>query len=246
VSERVQAWAAWHPEKGFGQTPHACWDIDDAINDAKCATILDDSPLWKAVRVEIVKLDAASANEGSLKLAEQALARQHVPTETEIQRLADDLVAAGESDAHQSQGGDAREALGRLWRLKMVELLGCPFCGSSRVGMASSIDATDWGVLCSECGSSCSTTCENEEDTIASWNRRATPAQGAVTLANIERVIVDYFEQLGAPPELSRDGSNEWLIDTLDLSEKLDDLSVTALAAAILRGSPPPPSDRNP
>jgi hypothetical protein len=54
MNERVQAWAAWHPEKGFGQTPHACWDIDDAISDAKCATILDDSPLWKVVRVEII------------------------------------------------------------------------------------------------------------------------------------------------------------------------------------------------
>jgi len=35
----------------------------------------------------------------SLKLAEQALARQHVPIETEIEHLADDLVAAGEIDA---------------------------------------------------------------------------------------------------------------------------------------------------
>ena len=51
----VEAWAAWHPEKGFGQTPHACWDIDDAISDAQCATILDDSSLWTVVKVKIAR-----------------------------------------------------------------------------------------------------------------------------------------------------------------------------------------------
>ena len=50
------AWAAWHPVKGFGQMPNACADIDDAIRDAKCNSILDDSPDWVAVRVEIRRI----------------------------------------------------------------------------------------------------------------------------------------------------------------------------------------------
>lgn len=51
-------------------------------------------------------------------------------------------------------------------------LLPCPFCGSNRVGMASSIEATEWGVLCSDCGSSCSTSCETHADAVAAWNLR--------------------------------------------------------------------------
>jgi hypothetical protein len=58
------------------------------------------------------------------------------------------------------------------------ELLGCPFCGSCRVGMASSIEATEWGVICSDCGASCSTSCETHDDAVAAWNRRIpAPAQ---------------------------------------------------------------------
>lgn len=38
---------------GFGKMPNAFADIDDAIDAAKCNTILDDSPDWKAVPVEI-------------------------------------------------------------------------------------------------------------------------------------------------------------------------------------------------
>ena len=56
MSEVFQGWAAWHPTKGFGETPNACWDIDDAIKDAQCQTNLDDDPAWKAVRVEVRRL----------------------------------------------------------------------------------------------------------------------------------------------------------------------------------------------
>jgi len=73
-------------------------------------------------------------------------------------------------------------------------LLPCPFCGSSRVGMGSSIDATDWGVICSDCGASCSTSCETHDDAVASWNTRKpslapTPADEA-TEDDIAAVIV--------------------------------------------------------
>ena len=57
-------------------------------------------------------------------------------------------------------------------------------------------------------------------------------------MPTIERILVDYFEQLGCPAELSRDGSNEWFLDTLDLQEHQDDLSLTALAAAIASSLP--------
>lgn len=60
MSEEALAWAAWHPVKGFGPTPNACWDIDEAINDAKCQSILDDSPDWIAVRVEIRRQNTPS------------------------------------------------------------------------------------------------------------------------------------------------------------------------------------------
>lgn len=56
----------------------------------------------------------------------------------------------------------------------------------------------------------------------------------------IERMLVHYFEQLGCPAELSRDGSNEWLLDTLSLQETEDDLSLTAIAAAIASALPSP------
>lgn len=51
--ETAGGWAAWHPVHGFGKMPNAFADIDDAIDAAKCNTILDDSPDWKAVPVEI-------------------------------------------------------------------------------------------------------------------------------------------------------------------------------------------------
>lgn len=54
-----------------------------------------------------------------------------------------------------------------------TELLPCPFCGGSRVGMGSSIAATEWSVICSDCGASCSASCESHDDAIASWNTRA-------------------------------------------------------------------------
>jgi hypothetical protein len=53
----VQAWAAWHPKKGFGKTPNAFCDLDEAIDAVTVARIMDDSLLWKAVRVEIRKVE---------------------------------------------------------------------------------------------------------------------------------------------------------------------------------------------
>jgi Lar family restriction alleviation protein len=57
------------------------------------------------------------------------------------------------------------------------ELLACPFCGSTRVGIGASQDdpATQWSVICSGCGSSCSLYCETEQEAVASWNTRAAP-----------------------------------------------------------------------
>jgi len=59
--------------------------------------------------------------------------------------------------------------------------------------------------------------------------------EGQVMLSAIERVLIDYFKQLGCLAELSRDGADDWLLDTLRLSETTDDVSLTEIALAIAK-----------
>lgn len=51
----------------------------------------------------------------------------------------------------------------------------CPFCGSTEVAIGSSHKKTQWAVICSKCGASCSLYCESEQDAITSWNTRHHP-----------------------------------------------------------------------
>lgn len=75
-------------------------------------------------------------------------------------------------------------------------LLPCPFCGGSRVGMASSIDATEWGVLCSDCGSSCSTSCDSHDEAVTSWNRRSgVPAQAKPDYGAEAQFLLDRLDE---------------------------------------------------
>lgn len=64
----------------------------------------------------------------------------------------------------------------------MSDLMPCPFCGSTKVGIAASQEMVDgkyieegrdWSVLCGDCGASCSTCCESEREATAMWNMRA-------------------------------------------------------------------------
>jgi Lar family restriction alleviation protein len=73
----------------------------------------------------------------------------------------------------------------------MSDLLPCPFCGSTRVGIAATQEmengkyieeGRDWSVLCDGCGASCSAYCESEQEAEKAWNTRACPTStGNVT-----------------------------------------------------------------
>lgn len=69
-----------------------------------------------------------------------------------------------------------------------TELLGCPFCGTDKVSLGSSLTEDEfdvqWSVLCSGCGASCSLYCETADEAATSWNMRAiTTASDAVGTA---------------------------------------------------------------
>lgn len=51
-----------------------------------------------------------------------------------------------------------------------------------------------------------------------------------MTIATIERTLVDYFEQIGCDVGNATDGSEDWI---LELLERDDPISLTALAVAI-------------
>lgn len=69
-----------------------------------------------------------------------------------------------------------------------INLLPCPFCGSEKINVGSTLDddseQEQWAVVCSDCGSSCSCYCDSEQVAIREWNTRApAPTSNAIELA---------------------------------------------------------------
>ena len=51
------AWAVWHPDKGFGRLLYVNADMDHACTDRDAKEIEDGDKRWKVVPVRVVRVD---------------------------------------------------------------------------------------------------------------------------------------------------------------------------------------------